>query len=49
VSRIFGSINQLGYVVRDIQAAMVGWLRHGVDINGPKGHLFAHIREVAAK
>lgn len=30
MSRIFGSINQLGYVVRDIQAAMDRWIRHGV-------------------
>lgn len=30
MSRIFGSINQLGYVVGDIQAAMDRWIRHGV-------------------
>lgn len=30
MSRIFGSINQIGYVVRDIQAAMDRWVKHGV-------------------
>jgi hypothetical protein len=30
MSRIFGSINQIGYVVRDIQAAMDQWVRLGV-------------------
>jgi hypothetical protein len=30
VSRIFGNISQLGYVVRDIQAAMDRWIQHGV-------------------
>lgn len=30
MSRIFGSINQIGYVVRDIHAAMDQWVRHGV-------------------
>ena len=30
MSRIFGSVNQLGYVVRDIQAAMDRWIQHGV-------------------
>ena len=30
MSRIFGSINQIGYVVRDIHAAMEHWVRHGV-------------------
>jgi len=30
VSRIFGGINQNGYVVRDIDAAMGAWIAHGV-------------------
>ena len=30
MSRIFGSINQIGYVVRDIHAAMEHWVRQGV-------------------
>lgn len=30
MSRIFGSINQIGYVVRDIQAAMERWVHNGV-------------------
>jgi hypothetical protein len=30
MSRIFGSINQIGYVVRDIHASMEHWVRHGV-------------------
>lgn len=30
MSRMFGSINQIGYVVRDIDAAMDRWVRHGV-------------------
>ena len=30
VSRIFGNPAQLGYVVRDVQAAMHAWLTHGV-------------------
>jgi Glyoxalase/Bleomycin resistance protein/Dioxygenase superfamily len=30
MSRIFGSINQIGYVVRDIHASMEHWIRHGV-------------------
>jgi len=30
VSRIFGDIAQLGYVVRDIQASLQHWVRHGV-------------------
>jgi hypothetical protein len=30
MSRIFGSINQIGYVVRDIHASMDRWVQHGV-------------------
>jgi hypothetical protein len=30
MSRMFGSINQIGYVVRDIHASMEQWVRHGV-------------------
>jgi hypothetical protein len=30
MSRIFFSINQIGYVVRDIHASMDNWVRHGV-------------------
>ncbi len=30
MSRMFGSINQIGYVVRDIHASMEHWVRHGV-------------------
>jgi hypothetical protein len=30
MSRIFGDIAQIGYVVRDIRASMDNWLRHGV-------------------
>ena len=30
MSRMFGSINQIGYVVRDIHAAMEHWVRQGV-------------------
>lgn len=30
MSRLFGNIAQIGYVVRDIDAAMDSWLRHGV-------------------
>jgi 4-hydroxyphenylpyruvate dioxygenase-like putative hemolysin len=30
MSRVFGSINQLGYIVRDIEASMQQWVRHGV-------------------
>jgi hypothetical protein len=30
VSRIFGKIAQIGYVVRDIDASMDEWVRHGV-------------------
>lgn len=30
MSRIFGQINQNGYVVRDIEAAMSAWVSHGV-------------------
>jgi hypothetical protein len=30
VSRAFGKIAQIGYVVRDIDAAMYNWLKHGV-------------------
>jgi len=29
VSRFFGNINQIGYVVSDIQASMQHWVRHG--------------------
>lgn len=36
MSRLFGSIAQLGYVVRDIEAAMDHWLRLGV---GPWFHV----------
>ena len=30
MSRIFGNIAQIGYVVRDINAAMDNWVKHGV-------------------
>jgi hypothetical protein len=30
MSRIFGNIAQIGYVVRDIDAAMENWVKHGV-------------------
>lgn len=30
MSRIFGNIAQIGYVVRDIDAAMDNWVKHGV-------------------
>jgi hypothetical protein len=30
VSRIFGQIAQIGYVVEDIEASMQQWIRHGV-------------------
>jgi hypothetical protein len=30
MSRIFGEIAQLGYVVRDIRASLDHWVRHGV-------------------
>ena len=30
MSRIFGQIAQIGYVVRDIDAAMDKWVKHGV-------------------
>ena len=30
MSRIFGKINQNGYVVSDIEAAMDAWVAHGV-------------------
>jgi Glyoxalase/Bleomycin resistance protein/Dioxygenase superfamily len=30
MSRMFGSINQIGYIVRDIHASMEHWIRHGV-------------------
>jgi hypothetical protein len=30
VSRIFGQIAQIGYVVADIEASMQRWIRHGV-------------------
>jgi hypothetical protein len=30
MSRIFGNIAQIGYVVRDIDAAMDNWAKHGV-------------------
>ena len=30
MSRIFGEITQLGYVVRDIRAAMDRWIETGV-------------------
>jgi hypothetical protein len=30
MSRIFGDIAQIGYVVRDIQTSMDNWVRHGV-------------------
>lgn len=30
MSRIFGNPNQMGYVVRDIHAAMDAWVAHGV-------------------
>jgi Glyoxalase/Bleomycin resistance protein/Dioxygenase superfamily len=30
MSRFFGSIAQIGYVVRDIDAAMDNWVKHGV-------------------
>jgi hypothetical protein len=30
MSRIFGEIAQLGYVVRDVRASMEHWVRHGV-------------------
>lgn len=30
MSRIFGQINQIGYVVRDIHATMHHWIDHGV-------------------
>ncbi len=30
MSRMFGSINQIGYVVRDIHASMEHWVRQGV-------------------
>jgi hypothetical protein len=30
MSRIFGRIAQIGYVVRDIDAAMDNWVKHGV-------------------
>ncbi|OBB84378.1 VOC family protein [Mycolicibacterium peregrinum] len=30
MSRLFGTIAQIGYVVRDIDAAMDNWVRHGV-------------------
>lgn len=30
MSRIFGNITQIGYVVRDIEASMQNWVRHGV-------------------
>ena len=30
MSRIFGEINQNGYVVRDIEAALDAWVAHGV-------------------
>ncbi|MBM7368103.1 VOC family protein [Gordonia hydrophobica] len=30
MSRIFGEINQMGYVVRDINAEMRRWLAHGI-------------------
>jgi Glyoxalase/Bleomycin resistance protein/Dioxygenase superfamily len=30
MSRIFGQIAQIGYVVADIEASMLQWIRHGV-------------------
>lgn len=30
MSRLFGNIAQIGYVVRDIDAAMDNWVKHGV-------------------
>jgi hypothetical protein len=36
MSRIFGSIRQIGYVVRDIETSMSRWVRHGV---GPWFHI----------
>ncbi len=30
MSRMFGTVNQIGYVVRDIHASMDRWVRHGV-------------------
>ncbi|MFJ8108338.1 VOC family protein [Streptomyces sp. NPDC096132] len=36
MSRIFGPITQIGYVVRDIEASMAHWIAHGV---GPWFHL----------
>jgi len=30
MSRTFGKIAQIGYVVRDIDAAMDNWVKHGV-------------------
>ena len=30
MSRIFGQITQIGYVVRDIRASMDHWVSHGV-------------------
>lgn len=30
MSRIFGDVRQLGYVVNDIEAAMAGWISNGV-------------------
>ncbi|MDT5256944.1 MAG: hypothetical protein QOD10_2024, partial [Mycobacterium sp.] len=30
MSRIFGQIAQIGYVVTDIEASMQQWIRHGV-------------------
>lgn len=36
MSRIFGAINQIGYVVRDIDASMQQWVRNGI---GPWFHI----------
>ncbi|WP_458318892.1 VOC family protein [Mycolicibacterium brisbanense] len=30
MSRMFGTVNQIGYVVRDIHSSMDRWVRHGV-------------------
>lgn len=42
MSRIFGQIAQIGYVVTDVEASMQQWIRHCM------GQIFAYIRREAA-